>query len=34
PYTVVYNWAYDSLRDRIMNRRHHAQQVSASSRLR
>ncbi|MBN3081701.1 multidrug/biocide efflux PACE transporter [Pectobacterium polaris] len=33
PYTVVYNWAYDTLRERIMNRRH-AQQVSASSRLR
>lgn len=34
PYTVVYNWAYDTLRERIMNRRRHVQQVSTSSRLR
>ncbi|KAA3668940.1 multidrug/biocide efflux PACE transporter [Pectobacterium carotovorum] len=34
PYTVVYNWAYDTLRERIVNRRRHVQQVSASSRLR
>ncbi|WP_224554841.1 multidrug/biocide efflux PACE transporter [Pectobacterium versatile] len=34
PYTVVYNWAYDTLRERIVNRRRHVQQVSANSRLR
>jgi uncharacterized membrane protein len=34
PYTVVYNWAYDTLRERIVNRRRHVRQVSTSSRLR
>ncbi|WP_409159642.1 multidrug/biocide efflux PACE transporter [Pectobacterium sp. B2J-2] len=40
PYTVVYNWAYDTLRERIMNRhrhrhRHrHVRRVSVNSRRR
>ncbi|KHN52339.1 multidrug/biocide efflux PACE transporter [Pectobacterium fontis] len=34
PYTVVYNWCYDVLRERIINRRQRARSVSCESHLR
>ncbi|MFP9231177.1 multidrug/biocide efflux PACE transporter [Pectobacterium cacticida] len=34
PYTVLYNWAYDALRERIVVRRRHTRQIAGHSRLR